>query len=191
MGEVAWRVFEPLRIAPAFCSDVLSLSLSPAESRLGRARDLRRTRRKVPRPGFPLYQVIAESHGASVLHYDLLPEKGWEVDLGHVESLVVYARDHSDSTEDGEGRGGDVGGIVVNNPGNPTGAVYRRGHLEDVADVAARLRVTIVADEVYGDMVFGGRTFHPMADVAAGLGRRVPVITASGLGKQCECLVKT
>ena len=79
---------------------------------------------------------------------------------------------------------------MINNPSNPTGAVYGRTHLEEIVEVAARLRVTIVADEIYGDLVFGGRAFHPMADVADGMGRRVPVITASGLGKQCECCQK-
>lgn len=34
----------------------------------------------VPRPGFPLYQVLAESHGAHVKQYDLLPEKNWQAD---------------------------------------------------------------------------------------------------------------
>ena len=125
----------------------------------------------VPQPGFPLYQVIAESHGATVMHYNLLPDKNWEVDLNHLEELVLK----HDSL---------IRGILVNNPSNPTGSVFSRKHLESLAKFAKRHHLPIVADEVYGDLTFGEHTFHPMADVAASLGREVPVITASGLGKQ-------
>jgi tyrosine aminotransferase len=130
----------------------------------------------VPRPGFPLYQVIAESHGARVRHYDLLPDRGWEVDLDHVRRIV--------EEEELSAAGKVVRGIVVNNPSNPTGAVYSREHLREIVALAGRHKVPIVADEIYGDMTFDDAAFRPMAEVAAQLGREVPVIAASGLGKQ-------
>lgn len=123
----------------------------------------------VPRPGFPLYQVIAESHGASVAHYNLLPTRDWQCDLKHIMELVHQYP------------AGTVRGIVVNNPSNPTGSVYSKEHLEDIVDLARSLHVPIIADEVYGDLTFGDNEFHPMATVARG---RVPIITASGLAKQ-------
>ena len=147
--------------------------------------------------------MIAESHGASVAHYDLLPDRNWECDLSHVERII--ASYDEEGGDDGAGCDGDepdggstkggggsrkkkkvVRGILVNNPSNPTGAVYGRDHLSRIAELAERRRVPVVSDEIYGDMTFGGKEFHPMADVAASLGYRVPVITASGLGKQCK-----
>lgn len=125
----------------------------------------------VPQPGFPLYQVIAESHGACVVHYRLLPDRNWEVDLEHLEDLV--------STY-----GSRIRGLLVNNPSNPTGGVFSRGHLESLVTFAQKNRLPIVADEVYGDLTFEDSPFHPLADVAASLGWGVPVITASGLAKQ-------
>jgi tyrosine aminotransferase len=126
----------------------------------------------VPRPGFPLYQVIAESHGATVLHYNLLPEQGWECDLEHLEELMgMYER-------------GIVRGIVVNNPSNPTGSVYSDEHLRRIVKFCGRHHLPIVADEIYGDMTFGSAQFFPLAQVAWRMGNHVPVITASGLGKQ-------
>lgn len=74
----------------------------------------------VPCPGFPLYQVIAESLGASVKHYTLLPEAGWECDLAHMESLV------DDRTR----------AIVLTNPSNPCGSNYSADHLKGVVTVA-------------------------------------------------------
>ena len=43
----------------------------------------------VPQPSFPLYQVIAQSHGAATLPYQLDPDLCWEIDLGHLESLLL------------------------------------------------------------------------------------------------------
>jgi tyrosine aminotransferase len=123
----------------------------------------------VPRPGFPLYQVIAESHGASVAHYNLLPTQNWQCDLKHIVELVDQYPP------------GAVRGIVVNNPSNPTGSVYSKEHLEDIVNLARSLQVPVIADEVYGDLTFGENEFYPMAQVARGC---VPIITASGLAKQ-------
>jgi tyrosine aminotransferase len=130
----------------------------------------------VPQPGFPLYQVIAESHGARVVHYRLLPDQNWQMDLDHVREILQQYADGTDV--------GVIRGLVVNNPSNPTGAVYSRSHLRDICALCDEYHIPIVADEVYGDLVLDGHTFHPLARVAAELGRRVPVITASGIGKQ-------
>lgn len=137
----------------------------------------------VPEPGFPLYQVIAESHGARVIHYPLLPDQEWQIDLDELQAILTQYQEL-------------VRAVVVNNPSNPTGAVYSLNHLRDIVHICERNRLPIVADEVYGDLVFGDGfgteetnnnrrpVFVPLARVAARLGRNVPVITASGLGKQ-------
>jgi tyrosine aminotransferase len=130
----------------------------------------------VPQPGFPLYQVIAESHGASVVHYRLDPDRQWQVDLEHLKTVVAKHHDASSKMM--------IRGMVVNNPSNPTGAVFSEEHLMELLEFARQYRLPIVADEVYGDLVFGQNQFHPMAQVAARLGRQVPIITASGLAKQ-------
>lgn len=125
----------------------------------------------VPQPGFPLYQVIAESHGASVAHYRLLPDNQWQIDLTHFHELLAE-------------HGPRIRGMVLNNPSNPTGAVFTWDHLADIVQFCDDHQLPIVSDEVYGDLTFGNSRFHPLADVAAASGSRVPVITASGIGKQ-------
>jgi tyrosine aminotransferase len=77
-----------------------------------------------------------------------------------------------------------VRGIVVNNPSNPTGAVFPKQHLVEIVQLCDHYKLPIVADEVYGDLVFGQNEFVSMANVAKDLGQHVPVITASGIGKQ-------
>ena len=126
----------------------------------------------VPRPAFPLYQVIAESHGATLSHYNLLPDSGWECDLDHLEDLMSHHE------------AGVVRGIVINNPANPTGSVYSEVHLKRIVVFCGRHHLPIVTDEVYGDLTFGTAQFHPLAQVSWNMGNDVPIITASGLGKQ-------
>lgn len=131
----------------------------------------------VPQPGFPLYQVIAESHGATILHYRLDPNHRWEVDLDHLEAILMRCLGYP-------GYPRIIRGLVINNPSNPTGSVFSKSHLIDILRLCQRYKVPIIADEVYGDLVFDDNKFHPVAKVAAELGRKVPVITASGLAKQ-------
>ncbi len=135
----------------------------------------------VPKPGFPLYEVIAESHGARVVHYDLLPNQGWECDLDHIDRIISEEEDYANDMNTKV-----VRGIVVNNPSNPTGAVYSEQHLMQIIKLAEKWNVPIIADEIYGDLTFSSNSFHPMANVASKLGYPVPIITASGLGKQCK-----
>jgi len=125
----------------------------------------------VPQPGFPLYEVIAKSHGATVEYYRLQSDHDWHIDLNHVYELVHRL-------------GKSVRGIVINNPANPTGAVYSKQHLQDIVQVCDDCKIPIVADEVYGGIVFGSHQFHPVASIVASMGDRVPVVTCSGLAKQ-------
>lgn len=124
----------------------------------------------VPSPGFPLYQVIAESHGAKVIQYRLNPDRNWECDMDHLKEIIST---HS-----------DIRAMVVNNPSSPTGCVFSESHIVEILEFARVNRLPIVSDEVYGDLTFGSNKFYPMAQIAARLGRHVPVITTSGLSKQ-------
>jgi aspartate aminotransferase len=50
--------------------------------------------------------------------------------------------------------------LVLCNPGNPTGVVYRRDELERVAAVAKRHGLALIGDEVYREFVYDGRRHH-------------------------------
>ncbi|KAL3903165.1 MAG: hypothetical protein SGARI_005500, partial [Bacillariaceae sp.] len=123
----------------------------------------------VPQPGFPLYEEIATSHGANVIHYKLDASKRWECDMNHLKEILV-------SNE-------NIRAIVINNP-STHGSVFTEKHLAELVDFCFEHRLPIVSDEIYGDLTFGANRFLPMAQIAAKHGRKVPVVTASGLSKQ-------
>ncbi|KAM4613970.1 tyrosine aminotransferase [Discoglossus pictus] len=118
----------------------------------------------VPRPGFSLYKTLALSLGVEVKFYNLLPEKSWEIDLKHMESLV------DDKTAC----------IIINNPSNPCGSVFSKKHLQKILSVASRQCVPILADEIYGDMVFDEGTFQSLAPLSS----NVPILSCGGLAKR-------
>ncbi|XP_067007089.2 tyrosine aminotransferase [Anabrus simplex] len=118
----------------------------------------------VPRPGFSIYRTLAETWGIRVKSYNLKPEKGWEVDLTHLEQQID----------------GDTAALIINNPSNPCGSVYSRQHLADILAVAERNFVPIIADEIYEHLVYPGQEFYPMASVSTD----VPILSCSGLTKR-------
>ncbi|XP_055015731.1 tyrosine aminotransferase, partial [Boleophthalmus pectinirostris] len=118
----------------------------------------------VPCPGFSLYKTLAVSMGIEVKLYNLLPEKSWEVDLQHLESLI----DERTSC------------IIVTNPSNPCGSVFTKEHLQKILKVASRYCVPILADEIYSDMVFPGCSSPSMASLSSD----VPILACGGLAKR-------
>ncbi len=47
--------------------------------------------------------------------------------------------------------------LVLPFPSNPTGAVMRREHLEEIAAVLRGTDILVLSDEIYGDLTYGGR----------------------------------
>ncbi|CAN6328899.1 unnamed protein product [Urochloa humidicola] len=118
----------------------------------------------LPRPGYPLYEARAALSGLEFRHYDLLPEKGWEVDIQCVEALADK----------------NTVAMVIVNPNNPSGAVYTIQHLAKIAETARKLGIMVISDEVYEHFVFGSKTF-----VAMGVfGEITPVVTLGGISKR-------
>lgn len=70
--------------------------------------------------------------------------------------------------------------VVVNNPMNPTGKVFRREELEAIADQCRKWDAVALCDEVYEHIVFEGARHVPMATLPGMADRTV---TVSGLSK--------
>ncbi|PSS16423.1 Tyrosine aminotransferase [Actinidia chinensis var. chinensis] len=118
----------------------------------------------LPRPGFPFYEARAAYSHLKVRHFDLLPEKGWEVDLDAVEALADE----------------NTVAMAIINPGNPCGNVFKYQHLKKVAATARKLGILVIADEVYDHLTFGSSPFVPMGV----FGNIVPVITVGSISKR-------
>ncbi|XP_057455535.1 probable aminotransferase TAT2 [Lotus japonicus] len=118
----------------------------------------------LPRPGYPQYDARAACCLLEVRYFDLLPERGWEVDLDSLEALADE----------------NTVAMVIINPSNPCGNVFTSQHLKKVAETARKLGICVISDEVYGHVAFGNNPFVPMGVFA----QIVPVITIGSLSKR-------
>ena len=72
--------------------------------------------------------------------------------------------------------------LILNNPGNPSGAVYSAADLAELAAVLRRHpQVWVLADDIYEHIVYGGGPFSTIAQVAPDVHQRT--LTMNGLSK--------
>ena len=65
-------------------------------------------------------------------------------------------------------------GIMLANPGNPTGIVMTRAELEGIAKIAINHDLWVISDEVYAELVFDG-TFESIASIPGMAERTVTI----------------
>ena len=70
--------------------------------------------------------------------------------------------------------------LVLPYPGNPTGAVMRREHLEAVAEVLRGTDILVLSDEIYSDLTYGN---EPHVSIASLPGMAERTVYISGFSK--------
>jgi len=101
----------------------------------------------VPSPDYPLWSAsISLNHGTPI-YYHCLPENNFQPDPDEIRSLLT------DRTR----------AIVLINPNNPTGVVYSRELLEEIASIAEQNQIAVFSDEIYDEMLYGDAEHIPMA----------------------------
>ena len=68
--------------------------------------------------------------------------------------------------------------VIINTPNNPTGAVYSRESLEELALLAQRHDFYIISDEVYESMVYDGREHVSVSSLSGDARRRTVLINS-------------
>jgi alanine-synthesizing transaminase len=117
----------------------------------------------IPSPDYPLWSAaVALNHGRPV-YYHCLPENGFQPDPDQIRSLIT------DRTR----------AIVLINPNNPTGAVYSRELLQEIAQIAEIKQIIVLSDEIYDEMLYGNAEHIPMATLV----HETLCVTFNGLSK--------
>lgn len=117
----------------------------------------------VPMPDYPLWTASVSLAGGTPVHYVCDEASEWYPDLEDIRRKITH---HTKA-------------IVLINPNNPTGALYSKTLLEDIAEIAREHQLIIFSDEIYDRLVFDQEVHHSIAALAPDLS----VITFNGLSK--------
>lgn len=66
--------------------------------------------------------------------------------------------------------------FLLNSPSNPTGMIYTKDELRAIGEWAVEHGLLIIADDIYGRLVYNGNTFTPMATVSREIRKNTIVI---------------
>lgn len=103
----------------------------------------------VPDPGYLCYFTLPNITGAKAVSYLLEEKTGFQIDAASLEKLVTPR----------------TKAILLNSPSNPCGSVLDETSLRVVADIARRHNLLVISDEVYADMVYGGKRYCSAASL--------------------------
>ena len=117
----------------------------------------------IPAPDYPLWTACATLAGGKAVPYICDEAAEWYPDMEDIRGKI------NDRTK----------AIVIINPNNPTGALYPREVLQQIADIAREHQLIIFSDEIYDRLVMDGEEHVSIASLAPD----VFCVTFSGLSK--------
>ncbi len=91
-----------------------------------------------PDPGFPIYRSCIKFAGGVPVPMPILEENDFRVDVEDLKALVT------DKTKM----------IILNNPANPTGGIFTKEDIKNIADFLKDKDIFVLSDEVYDRIVF-------------------------------------
>lgn len=94
----------------------------------------------VPDPGWPNYASICHLAGATARPYAMPAAAGFLPDPATLRAMI----------------GPRTKALLINTPGNPSGAVFPAPLMQELAALARDTGIWLVSDEIYEDMLFGG-----------------------------------
>jgi aspartate aminotransferase len=113
----------------------------------------------VPDPGYPIYESLVRFVGATPVPVAIRMANEFRLDIDELRSLVT------DRTR----------GLVINSPANPTGGVLPRADIEAIAELAIKHDLWVLADEIYGRILYDGAEHVSIASLP-GMAERTIVL---------------
>lgn len=71
--------------------------------------------------------------------------------------------------------------IIINSPSNPTGFIYTKKALEEIAEIALKNNIYIISDEIYEKLIYDGEKHISIASISEEVKERTIVV--NGLSK--------
>jgi aspartate/methionine/tyrosine aminotransferase len=111
-----------------------------------------------PDPGFPIYESMTRYTGGVPVRLPIRQRNDFRIDLDELAGLITPRTKL----------------LVINSPANPTGGVFTRADIERIAELALEHDLVVLADEIYGRIVYEGE--HVSLASLPGLAERTIVL---------------
>jgi aspartate/methionine/tyrosine aminotransferase len=98
----------------------------------------------LPIPQYPLYSATLDLLGGHKVGYYLDEQSNWGLNMRELERSLAEAK----------ANGINVVGLVLINPGNPTGQVLSGDEVKDIVAFCAKNNLVLLSDEVYQQNVY-------------------------------------
>ena len=104
----------------------------------------------IPSPYWVSYPEMVRLAGGVPVIVETKEENGWKLTAEEFEENMT----------------GLTKMVIINSPGNPTGAVYTAEELKAIGDVALLEDIVILSDEIYEHLIYDGEKHVSMASVS-------------------------
>ena len=118
----------------------------------------------IPAPYWLSYPEMVRLAGASPVFVQTKEANGWKMTADELQDAMTPRTKL----------------VIVNSPGNPTGAVYTRAELQAIVDVCADEEILILSDEIYEKLTYDGAEHVSVASLP---GAADLTITINGFSK--------
>ena len=113
----------------------------------------------VPDPGYPIYESLTRFVGATPVPIPIRMANDFRLDVDELAALVTPRTRL----------------LIINSPANPTGGVLTRRDLERIAELAIEHDLWVLADEIYGRILYDGAEHVSIASLP-GMAERTIVL---------------
>ena len=129
----------------------------------------------IPIPQYPLYTASLAQHQGIPIPYHLDESSEWSTSVSDIE--VALAEAHK--------QGVIAKGLVIINPGNPTGALLDEATQEKLVDLCEKYSLVLLADEVYQNNLHRPNThaFTSFKKVVAKKQSPIPLVSFHSISK--------
>jgi alanine-synthesizing transaminase len=116
----------------------------------------------VPGPAYPPYISYSKSFSGTPITYETIEEENWQPNIDDLRKKI------SEKTR----------AIVIINPNNPTGALYKKKMVKQILDVAGEHDLLVLSDEIYDQIRYTEEYVS-----TAHLAKDLPVVGLNGFSK--------
>ena len=105
----------------------------------------------IPDPTYPAYPELTKFFGGKPVYVSMRfnPEDGFRLDLEAIESSITPR----------------TRAIVINNPHNPTGAIFKPEEVSKLLEIAKDHKLLVIVDEIYDNFVYEQGAFKSVLEL--------------------------